>query len=117
MNRLDFFKRLGIGAAVVITTPVVLTSVSTKKDRVLYPIDTDLLPIKESKLREHMTSQEYHIDNCRMIKLLDKKEKEIADITLPKEFCIRYWDVITHKRGVDYVVCRKTSSHWIAIEA
>ena len=121
MKRSEFLKRLGIGAVVAITTPVALTSMPAKKNRILYPIDTDLLPIRESKLREHMTSQEYHLDNCRRIKLLDKKEKEIADITLPKEFCIRFWDVITHKRGADYVVCRRMPSskhpYWIAIEA
>ena len=67
MKRSEFLKRLGIGAAVVVTTPAILSSLPTKEDRIIYPIDTDLLPIRESKLREHMTPQAFHIDNAKKI--------------------------------------------------
>jgi hypothetical protein len=137
MNRSEFLRKLGIGIGVVVVTPQVFA----QKEDMIYPrladgvtIDTDLLPIKKSAWEElaHMdmseppyfkelkrkyplTEKECYQSECQRIKLLNKQEKEIADITLPNEFAIRFWDRITHDRH--YIVTQRTPKYWIAIEA
>jgi hypothetical protein len=49
MNRKDFFKRLGIGAAAVIATPSILADIKVPEDVVTLSIYHDGVKIAEAK--------------------------------------------------------------------